>query len=72
MKAIVGSWDTVPHKLLAELTALRTKVAQLKAEIDELQAENAMLREVQAGSLSVAENVLETPLDDKALASTSA
>lgn len=46
MKALVGSWDTAPHKLLAELTALRSKVAQLKAEIEDLQAENSMLREV--------------------------
>ena len=46
MKALVGSWDTAPHKLLAELAALRTKVAQLKSEIEDLRAENAMLREV--------------------------
>ncbi|WP_108668234.1 hypothetical protein [Euzebya rosea] len=44
MKALVGSWDAAPHKLLAEITALRSKVAQLKAENEGLQAENAMLR----------------------------
>lgn len=44
MKALVGSWDTAPHRLLAEITALRTKVAQLKAENGTLEAENAMLR----------------------------
>lgn len=43
MKALVGSWDTAPHKLVAEITALRSKVAQLKAENADLQAENAML-----------------------------
>lgn len=46
MKALVGSWDTAPHKLLAEITALRTKVAQLKAENADLRAENAMLRDL--------------------------
>ena len=44
MKALVGSWDTAPHRLVAELTALRSKVAQLKAENADLLAENAMLR----------------------------
>lgn len=44
MKALVGSWDTAPHRLVAEITALRSKVAQLKAENADLQAENAMLR----------------------------
>ena len=46
MKALVGSWDSAPHKLLAEITALRSKVAQLTAENADLQAENAMLREL--------------------------
>ena len=46
MKALVGSWDHAPQKLLAEITALRTKVAQLTAEIADLRAENAMLREI--------------------------
>ena len=46
MKALVGAWDQTPHKLLAELTALRTKVAQLRAEVADLRAENAMLREL--------------------------
>ncbi|CAN5142993.1 hypothetical protein BH23ACT9_BH23ACT9_18540 [soil metagenome] len=46
MKALVGSWDSAPHKLLAEITALRSKVAQLRAENDDLRAENAMLREL--------------------------
>lgn len=46
MKALVGSWDSAPHKLLAEITALRSKVAQLRAENADLRAENAMLREL--------------------------
>lgn len=45
MKALVGSWDTHPHKLVAEITALRSKVAELKAEVADLKAENALLRE---------------------------
>lgn len=43
MKALVGAWDHAPQKLLAEITALRTKVAQLRAENDDLRAENAVL-----------------------------
>lgn len=45
MKALVGSWDSAPHKLLAEITALRSKVAQLHAENASLREENAMLRD---------------------------
>ncbi len=45
MKAIIGSWDPRPLHLLAEVTALRTKVAELKAELDSVRAENAELRE---------------------------
>jgi regulator of replication initiation timing len=46
MKALVGAWDHTPQKLLAEITALRTKVAQLTAELADLRAENAVLREL--------------------------
>ncbi|WP_370327293.1 hypothetical protein [Euzebya sp.] len=55
MKALVGSWDTVPHKLLAEITALRSKVAQLTAENADLRAENAMLRELRDATADVDE-----------------
>jgi phage shock protein A len=44
MKALVGSWDNRPPRVLAELTALRTRVAELKRELDEVRAENAALR----------------------------
>lgn len=56
MKALVGSWDSVPHKLLAEITSLRSKVAQLHAENAELRAENAMLREL-SDSVPVSEEL---------------
>lgn len=46
MKALIGSWDSAPHKLLAEITSLRSKVAELHAENAELRAENAVLREL--------------------------
>lgn len=52
MKALVGSWDTAPHKLLAEITALRSKVAQLRTENADLRAENAMLRELRDAAIS--------------------
>jgi uncharacterized protein (DUF3084 family) len=52
MKAVIGSWDTRPYKLLAEVTALRSRVAQLteqreqlEAQLRALRAENAELRE---------------------------
>jgi transposase-like protein len=44
MKALVGSWDTRPPRLLAELTALRTRVAELQRELAEVREENAALR----------------------------
>lgn len=46
MKAILGSWDPRPTPLLAEVTALRSKVAELKEELESLRAENAMLRDL--------------------------
>lgn len=44
MKALIGAWDSQPHKLLAEITALRSKIARLEGEIADLESENAMLR----------------------------
>ncbi len=57
MKALVGSWDAAPHRLVAEITALRSKVAQLKAENADLQAENAMLRGMLDAQDEVAEDL---------------
>lgn len=45
MKALIGSWDHRPYQLLAEATALRTRVRELEARLSEMQAENATLRE---------------------------
>ncbi len=44
MKALVGSWENRPYRLLAEVTALRSRVAELEAELEALQEENAALR----------------------------
>jgi regulator of replication initiation timing len=61
MKALVGSWDNRPHRVLAELTALRTQVAELQAELAAARAENEALRR----ALDVRHEVsLGTELDD--------
>ena len=44
MKAIIGSWDHRPYHLLAEATALRARVAELQAQLEQATAENAALR----------------------------
>jgi hypothetical protein len=44
MKALVGSWDNRPYKLLAEITALRTKVGQLEDALAAAREENERLR----------------------------
>lgn len=45
MKALIGSWDNRPYQLLAEATALRTRVRDLEARVAALQTENDSLRE---------------------------
>jgi len=45
MKALVGSWDHRPYRLIAEVTALRARVAELQAELDRARAENERLAE---------------------------
>lgn len=51
MKALIGSWDHRPYKLLAELTALRTRVAELQQELAEERATNAALRQALSESI---------------------
>jgi hypothetical protein len=46
MKALVGSWDHRPYELLAEITALRTRVAELQAELSDAREENEVLRQL--------------------------
>lgn len=45
MKALVGSWDNRPYRLLAEITALRARVVELEHELAIAREENALLRE---------------------------
>lgn len=45
MKALVGSWDHRPYKLLAEVTALRARVAELTEELRQERETNAALRQ---------------------------
>ena len=44
MKALVGSWDHRPYQVLAELTALRTRIAELEQELREAHERNEALR----------------------------
>ena len=51
MKAVLGSWENRPYRLLAEVAALRTRVAELQAEraelatqLEEIREENEVLR----------------------------
>lgn len=45
MKALVGSWEHRPYQLLAEVTALRTRVRELEEALEKAERENAQLRE---------------------------
>jgi hypothetical protein len=45
MKALVGSWDNRPYRLLAEVTALRARVAELERDLARARQENLVLRE---------------------------
>lgn len=43
MKALVGSWDHRPHRLLAENTALRARVAELELALRHAREERELL-----------------------------
>jgi prefoldin subunit 5 len=45
MKAVIGSWEDRPYRLLAELAALRSRVAELQDDRTELEAELESVRE---------------------------
>jgi hypothetical protein len=53
MKALVGSWDHRPYGLLAENTALRSKVGELSLALDRALEENAVLRAALADAVTV-------------------
>lgn len=59
MKALVGSWDHRPYQTLAELTALRTRIAELEAELAEARATNEALRTALAGEVAHEVTVVE-------------
>ena len=44
MKAVIGSWENRPYRLLAEVTALRSRVAELQEQRDQLEAELRAVR----------------------------
>lgn len=44
MKALVGSWEQRPYRLLAELTALRSRVRDLEEELQRVREDNTLLR----------------------------
>ncbi|CAN5118914.1 hypothetical protein BH20ACT9_BH20ACT9_21860 [soil metagenome] len=55
MKTLVGAWDNRPYAFLAEITALRSRIAELEAALERAEEENAVLRQarreaVDAGS----------------------
>lgn len=51
MKTLVGAWDNRPYAFLAEITALRSRIAELEAALARAEEENAVLRRtVDAGS----------------------
>lgn len=52
MKALVGSWDNRPYRLLAENTALRNRVAELQTELAETRQELDSTRAMVADSLA--------------------
>ena len=54
MKALVGSWEHRPYQLLAEVTALRTRVRELEEALEKAERENAQLREAIDAGLGAA------------------
>jgi hypothetical protein len=53
MKALVGSWDHRPYGLLAENTALRSKVGELELALRRALEENSILRAALADAVDV-------------------
>lgn len=57
MKALIGSWDNRPYRLLAEITALRARVTELEQALDRAQRENALLQDALDGKLDTERDV---------------
>lgn len=55
MKALVGSWDHRPYRLLAEIAALRARVGELQQALCATQEECEALREENAALRAAAE-----------------
>lgn len=51
MKALMGSWEPRPSRLLAEVASLRTRVAELHGRVERLEEENEALRRALAADL---------------------
>lgn len=45
MKALIGSWDNRPYQLLAEITALRTRVGELEQALQRAHEDNDLLKD---------------------------
>lgn len=45
MKALIGSWDNRPYRLLAEITALRTRVSELEQALQRAHEDNELLKD---------------------------
>jgi predicted lipase len=60
MKALVGSWEQRPYRLLAEVTALRSRVRDLEQSLHRAQEENAALRAQAEGFRAITERAERT------------
>ncbi len=66
MKTLVGAWDNRPYAFLAEITALRSRIAELEAALERAQEENAVLRRARREAVDAGTND-----DDRQVALTS-
>ena len=58
MKALIGAMDHRPYQMLAELTALRARVADLREELEASEAEKMALQAEVARLRSVTERAV--------------
>jgi hypothetical protein len=64
MKALVGSWDHRPYRLLSENAALRARVGELELELRRTREENDLLasRVSESGDVDLSSADLEVAL----------